>query len=348
MFVGKLVFAQLMDHLPWKSFARIVQRYGGDHRVRHFSCANQFRCMAFAQLTYRESLRDIEACLQAQRSKLYHLGIHGNVARSTLADANEARDWRIYADFAQQLIGTARRLYVEEPFGLELKETVYALDATPDQTLPVAVSVGNVSLDQGGGEIAHLARFARQHSGLHPHQRWAASRDERPGSAPSRARRLLCDGPRLRRFRGTAPLPPGWRLLRASCSIHSQRAAPLFGSRGTQYRTHLRSDCTSQFVLLQAPFPRSIAPDKDPRCPIRQIGGAAHQQFRAARTHDRRTLPLPLAGGTVLQMDQAASSDQSFLRYLGERRQDADLDRGIRLRARGHNQKAPSSRCFPL
>jgi len=130
MYAGKLVFTQLMDHLPWKSFNRIVERYGGDHWIRHFSCANQFRCMAFAQLTYRESLRDIEACLQAQRSKLYHLGIHGRVARSTLADANEARDWRIYADFAQQLIGIARRLYAEEPFGLELKETVYALDAT--------------------------------------------------------------------------------------------------------------------------------------------------------------------------------------------------------------------------
>jgi len=130
MYAGKLVFAQLMDHLPWKSFARIVQRYGGDHWIRHLSCANQFRCMALAQLTYRESLRDIEACLRAQRSKLYHLGIHGSVARSTLADANEARDWRIYADFAQQLIGIARQLYAEEPFGLELKETVYALDAT--------------------------------------------------------------------------------------------------------------------------------------------------------------------------------------------------------------------------
>jgi len=130
MHVGKLVFAQLMDHLPWTSFARIVERYGGDHRVRHFSCANQFRCMAFAQLTYRESLRDIEACLRAQQSKLYHLGIRGRVARATLADANEARDWRIYAEFAQRLINTARRLYAEEPFALELKETVYALDAT--------------------------------------------------------------------------------------------------------------------------------------------------------------------------------------------------------------------------
>jgi len=130
MHVGKLVFAQLMDHLPWKTFGRIVERYRGDHRVREFSCANQFRCMAFAQLTYRESLRDIATCLRAQSTKLYHLGIRGTVARSTLADANEARDWRIYAEFAQHLIRIARRLYLDEPFGVELKETVYALDST--------------------------------------------------------------------------------------------------------------------------------------------------------------------------------------------------------------------------
>ena len=130
MHIGKLVFAQLMDHLPWKSFGRIVERYGGDHRVREFSCANQLRCMAFAQLTYRESLRDITTCLRAQSAKLYHLGIRGMVARSTLADANEARDWRIYAEFAQHLIKIARRLYIDEPFGVDLKETVYALDST--------------------------------------------------------------------------------------------------------------------------------------------------------------------------------------------------------------------------
>jgi len=130
MHVGKLVFAQLMDHLTWKTFGRIVERYGGDHRVRDFSCANQFRCMAFAQLTYRESLRDIATCLRAQSAKLYHLGIRGTVARSTLADANEARDWRIYAEFAQHLIRIARRLYIDEPFGVDLKETVYALDST--------------------------------------------------------------------------------------------------------------------------------------------------------------------------------------------------------------------------
>ena len=130
MYAGQLVFAQLMEHLPWQTFRRIVERYSGDYRVRDFSCANQFRCMAFAQLTYRESLRDIETCLRAQSAKVYHLGIRGTVARSTLADANEARDWRIYAEFAQHLIRIARRLYVNEPFGVDLKETVYALDAT--------------------------------------------------------------------------------------------------------------------------------------------------------------------------------------------------------------------------
>jgi Domain of unknown function (DUF4372)/Transposase DDE domain len=130
MYAGQLVFAQLMEHLPWQTFRRIVERYGGDHRVRDFSCANQFRCMAFAQLTYRDSLRDIVTCLRAQSAKLYHLGIRGVVAKSTLADANESRDWRIHAEVAQHLIRTARRLYVDESFSVELKNTVYALDAT--------------------------------------------------------------------------------------------------------------------------------------------------------------------------------------------------------------------------
>lgn len=128
---GKLVFAQLTEHLPLTTFRRCVARYGGDFRLRSFSCLDQFLCMAFAQLTFRESLREIEACLRAHTVKLYHMGIRTpKVSRSTLADANEARDWRIYADFAQSLIGMARRLYAQEPFGVDLNETVYALDAT--------------------------------------------------------------------------------------------------------------------------------------------------------------------------------------------------------------------------
>ena len=138
MNLGKLVFAQVAQHLPLTTFRRCVARYAGERKVKSFSCLDQYLCMAFAQLTYRESLRDIEACLRAQESKLYHMGIQSRVSRSTLADANEVRDWRIYADFAQSLIRIARRLYADEPFGVDLKETVYALDAS---TIDLCLSV---------------------------------------------------------------------------------------------------------------------------------------------------------------------------------------------------------------
>jgi IS4 transposase len=138
MYVGKTLFAQIMDFVPWTSFRRIVARYGGDSRVRTLNCAEQFRVMAFAQLTWRESLRDIEACLSAQAAKLYHMGLREAVARSTLADANESRDWRIWADFAQVLIRRARQLYRADNLALELANAVYALDST---TIDLCLSV---------------------------------------------------------------------------------------------------------------------------------------------------------------------------------------------------------------
>jgi len=127
---GRTVFSQLISFLPDREFRRCVQRYHSDQRLRNFTCWNQYLAMAFAQLTYRESLRDIEACLRAMGGKLYHMGFRSNVARSTLADANESRDWRIFADFAHRLIATARRLYLSEPMGVELDESLYALDST--------------------------------------------------------------------------------------------------------------------------------------------------------------------------------------------------------------------------
>lgn len=138
MYVGKTLFAQVMDFLPWKTFHRIVARYGGNHRCRTLTCAEQFRAMAFAQLTYRESLRDIEACLSAQAAKLYHMGFREPIRRSTLADANERRDWRLYAEFAQRLISQARALYAGDALDVELSNTVYALDAT---TIDLCLSV---------------------------------------------------------------------------------------------------------------------------------------------------------------------------------------------------------------
>ncbi|UCG08942.1 MAG: IS4 family transposase [Desulfobacterales bacterium] len=127
---GNTIFAQLLDFLPKRQFRRCVARYQGNHRIRSFTCSDQFLCMAFAQLAYRDSLRDIECCLRAMKDKLYHMGIRGKISRSTLADANEKRDWRIYRDFAQILIRHARKLYADEDFGVQLDEAVYALDAT--------------------------------------------------------------------------------------------------------------------------------------------------------------------------------------------------------------------------
>ena len=138
MNVGKTLFAQLMDFLPWSTFSRIVSRHDGDHRVRTLSCAEQYRAMAFAQLTYRESLRDIEICLSVHGSKLYHMGFRQPVRRSTLADANERRDWHIHAALAQRLIVQARKLYIDTDLGLDLANTVYALDAT---TIDLCLSV---------------------------------------------------------------------------------------------------------------------------------------------------------------------------------------------------------------
>ena len=135
----------------------------GEHKVKSFSCLDQYLSMAFAQLTYRESLRDIEACLRAQGSKLYHLGIRSTVSRNTLANANATRDWRIYCEFAQRLIAIARRLYANEPFGVDLKDTVYALDCHHHRSVPVVVPVGAIPLDQSGDQAAHAARSARQY-----------------------------------------------------------------------------------------------------------------------------------------------------------------------------------------
>jgi hypothetical protein len=130
MYSGKLVFSQLMDFMPMHQFRRCVDKYNGNYHMKSFSCFDQFLCMAFAQLSYRESLRDIESCLRAMQSKMYHMGIRSRISRSTIADANEKRDWRIYADFAQVLINIARDLYIDDDFGVELKEMVYALDSS--------------------------------------------------------------------------------------------------------------------------------------------------------------------------------------------------------------------------
>ena len=171
MYAGQYVFAQVMDFLPLHVFRRCVARYNGERRVKRFSCLDQYLCLAFAQLTWRESLRDIEACLRAQSSKLYHLGFRNAIARNTLANANAVRDWRIYADLAQHLIGIARRLYADDPLALELDETVYALDST---TIDLCLSVfpwAPFRTTKAAVKLHTLLDLRGQHPLLYLHQR---------------------------------------------------------------------------------------------------------------------------------------------------------------------------------
>lgn len=172
MFSGKLVFSQVIDHLPQHIFRHCVKRYQGNHMVKTFTCFDQFLCMAFAQLTYRESLRDIEACLRAQSNKLYHMGIRSQVSRNTLANANKIRDWRIYADLAHSLIPVARKLYLDEDFGIELDQTVYALDAT---TIDLCLS------------LFPWAEFKQTKSAIKLHTCWICAATSRPSSTFPRA-----------------------------------------------------------------------------------------------------------------------------------------------------------------
>ena len=163
---GKMVFSQIMDCLPWWRFHSIVKQYRGNHKSKHFSCAEHFRVMAFAQLTHRKSLRDVEAAFDAIGKKAYHMGIKCKIAKSTLADANEQRNWKIYADFSQVLIAQARKLYAEEPLDVQWDGEVYAIDAT---TIDLCLSVYKSS-----HQIAHENEPTWQYTGVYPYFRWQA------------------------------------------------------------------------------------------------------------------------------------------------------------------------------
>ena len=243
MNTGKTLFAQLMDFLPWTTFTRIVDRYGGDHRVRTLSCAEQYRSMAFAQLTYRESLRDIETCLSVHASKLYHMGFRQPVRRSTLADANERRDWRIHAALAQRLITQARTLYVDEELGFGPDQYRLRPGLDDHRSVPVGLSVGALPHHQGGGEDAHAARPASFATRPSP---WTASTPVRitpnfcgasASRTPSPARRWS-SSPTTSRFRP----PPSARSTKAAgrWNSSSSGSSSIFGSSSSTARRRTR------------------------------------------------------------------------------------------------------------
>ena len=308
MNVGKTLFAQILDFLPWKAFHRIVTRYGGDYRVRTLTCAEQFRCMAFAQLTYRESLRDIEACLSAQAGKLYHMGFRAPVSRSTLADANEGRDWRIYAEFAQRLIGQARTLYANDAFGVELTNTVYALDATtidlclsmfpwaPFRTAKAAVKLHTL-LDLRGT----IPSFIHISDGtLHDVNVLDLLLPE-PGAFYVMDRGYL-DFERLHVLHQAG----SFFVIRAKSNLDARRLYSAPTERGDGV-------ICDQTIALNGFYSRQHYPAhlrrirfKDPERGQRLV--FLTNQFTLPGPDDLRPLPEPLADRVVLQMDQTASA----------------------------------------
>ena len=266
--------------------------------------------MAFAQLTYRESLRDIEACLRAQSSKLYHMGIRGKVSRSTLADANETRDWRIYADLDHSLIPQAHKLYLGEDFGVELDQTVYALDAT---TIDLCLS------------LFPWAEFRKTKSAINLHTRL-----DLRGSIPTFIH--ISEG-KVHEVNILDEIPPetgaiyamdrGYldffrlqRLIQALAFfvIRAKSISTLFGPRGPRQWPALRPDHCPHRTELKTLLPGKASPDQGSRSRNRQDHSFAQQQFQSAVRDDRPALPLPLASRTVLQMDQTKSEDQIVLR----------------------------------
>ncbi len=339
---GETLFAQLMEFVPWTSFARIVTRHGGDSGVRNLSCTEQFRAMAFAQLTYRESLRDIEACLPANQTKLYSMGFRAPVKHSTLADANEARNWRIWEDLATLLIRHARKLYCNDSFGVDLTNAVYALDAT---TIDLCLSLFPWApfRTNKAAQTAYPAGFARQYSGFHPHHGWQDPRSQRAGYLVLRGRGFLRDGSGLSGFQSPVHAASVGCVLRNSRQTRNERAQGVLDEGRSKYRHHLRSAHRARRFLHLAGLSRPIEAHPLQRTGNRQDVGVPDQQHGLACTHDRRAVQKPLASRVVLQVDQATSAYQTFHRQQRERGENANLVRHRNLRADRHCQKGASN-----
>ena len=340
---GRTVFSQLIQHLPEKEFQKCVARHHGDSNFRGFSCWDQLLAMAFAQLTYRESLRDIESCLRALPSKLYHMGFRGKVSRSTLADANESHDWRIFADFAQGLIATARPLHACDLMGVDLDQSLYALDST---TIDLCLSLFpwakfrqhkaavkmHTLLDLHG----NIPTFIRVTSGA-VHDVNILDEIMPEAGAFYVMDRAYIDFQRLFVF----TLSSAFFVVRTKSNVLLERRY----SHPVDKSTGVLSD---QTVILSSVESTTAYPD-----PLRKVSYFdAERSKRLKFLTNNFTLPAltiaahlqaTLAGGAILQMDQAASAHQGLLRHQRERREDPNLDRGVDLCAGSHRAQAARS-----
>ena len=311
MHVGRFVFSELIAHLPHKEFKKCVGRYGGDCRLRGFSCWDQFLCLSFAQLTYRESLRDIQACLRSVQSKLYHMGFRGRVSRSTLSDANEVHDWRIYADFAQVLIAIARPMYSNESLGFDLDGTVYALDST---TIDLCLSVfpwAHFQSSKGAVKMhtlldlrGSIPTFIEVSDGKCADVRILDEIAPEAGSFYVMDRGYL-DFERLHVFQRSG----AFFVTRTRSNVLMRRRY----SRDVDFSTGSISDHT---VVLKTTDSFKHYPEVLRRIRYRDLEQNRHvpdQQLRPPSTYHCPVVQVALEGGTLLQVDQATPADQGIL-----------------------------------
>lgn len=336
---GKSIFSQLTDYLPWTQFQECVERYRGDYKLKRFSCWDQFLCMAFAQLTYRESLRDIEACLRANQSKLYHMGIRGRVSRNTLANANSVRDWRIYADFAQVLITRARALYLDDNFGVELAQTIYALDATTIDLCLTLFPWAEFRKHKGAVKLHTLLDLRGNiptvviitHGKIHEVNILDQICFE--AGAFYVMDRAYLDFGRLYKLH----LASAFFVTRARKRFDFQRLYSQPVKQGDW--SDLRSDRYAGQSRAPQRLSREVAPHSLRRCAKAKTTRVSNQQLQPATTDYRPAVSQPLAGRVVLQMDQTTPTHKEVLRHLPKRFEDANLDCDLGLRARGDSQK---------
>ena len=349
-----------MEFVPWTSFARIVDRYGGDAGVRRLNCAEQFRVMAFAQLTWRESLRDIEVTLGAHANKRYAMGLRHAVHRATLADANEARDWRLWSDVAALLIRRARRLYRDDDLGLELTNTVYALDATtidlcpslfdwaPFRSTKAAVKLHTL-LDLCGAIPAFIHVALGQ-----PLSDGKMGGCQRARYIADRGGRVLRHGSRLPGLCAVVPTAPVGCLLCDARQTRDERPAGVLDfDRPNDWRD-VRSAHCAEWLLRRQGLSRAGAAYPFQRSRVGKDVDIPDQQHNPATPDHRCPLQASLAGRTGLQVDQAAFAHQEIPGHQRERGEDANgprpatLVRRVHLCADRHRQKGAPPQCLAL
>src|SRR5882724_4206575 len=337
---GKTVFSQLMDCLPSYEFRLCVDRYQGNYKMKSFSCWDQFLCLAFAQLTYRESLRDIETCLRAAGEKLYHMSIRGKVSRNTLAHANEVRDWRIYQDFAQVLIQNARELHQNDPLAVQLDQTAYALDSTVIDLCLSLFPWAKFRKRKGAVKLHTLLDLRASIPTAVIVTTGGCPRRQHHGRVVLGAGLHLRDGSWLRGFLSALPHPPRFGFLRHTSQKKLPLPTPLLPPSRQSHRSSLRSNRFALRLLCPKGLSGKTAPRPLLRSANQQSFGLSDQQLHSTAFDYRPALPLSLAGGTVLQVDQATSSYQGLLWHQRQCREDSDLDRYLYLCLGGDRQKA--------